>query len=76
MLRERVLAQESQIAVHRDWRLRINELLVMRERQGQGLGWQHNQLRESPSSPSLVMTAEALAQQAWHCAEPIARLLA
>ena len=76
MLRERTLVQELQIATHRGWRPRINVLRVMRERLGRALGWQRNQRQESPSSPSLVMTAEALAQQAWHCEEPIVRLLA
>ena len=76
MLRERVPVQEMQTALHRGWRWRIDVLRAMRERLGQGLGWQRNQRRESPSSPPLAKTAEALAQQAWHCAEPIARLLA
>ena len=76
MLRELALVQELQIAVHRGWQLRTNVLLVTRERMGQALGWQRNQRRESPSSPSLAKTAEVLAQQARHCEGPIVRLLA
>jgi len=76
MLRERVPVQEMQTALHRGWRLRIDVLRAMRARPGRALGWQYNQLRETPSSPSLAMTAEAQAQQAWHCEELIARQLA
>lgn len=76
MLRECVLVQESQTAVHRGWRQRVNVLRVMRERLGRVLGWLRNQHQETPSSLSLVMTAEAPAQQAWHCEAPIARQLA
>jgi hypothetical protein len=73
MLRERVLVQELQTSVHRGWQRRINVFRVMRERLGRVLGWQRNQRLESPSSPSLVMTAEVLEQLAWHCEEPIVR---
>ena len=76
MLRERVLVQELQTSVHRGWQRRINALRVMRERLGRVLGWQRNQRLESPSSPSLVTTAEAQAQQALHFVRPIVRLLA
>jgi len=76
MLREHALVQELQTAVHRGWQRRINVLRVMRERLGRVLGWQRNQRLGSPSSPALAMTAEALAQQAWHCEEPIVRRLA
>jgi hypothetical protein len=76
MLRERALVQELQIALHRGWQLHINVLRVMRVLLGRALGWQRNQRQESPSSPSLTMTAEALAQQEWHFVGPIVRQLA
>jgi hypothetical protein len=39
-------------------------------------GWQRSQRRETPSSLSLVMTAEALAQLAMHFEQQIVRQLA
>jgi hypothetical protein len=49
MLRERVLVQELQIALHRGWQLHTSLLRVMRAQLGRVLGWQRNQRLGSPN---------------------------
>ena len=58
MSRVLVLVQELLSAVHRGWLLRTGVLREMRARRGQGHDWLQNQHQETPSSLSLVMTAE------------------
>ena len=58
MLRELVLVQELLNALHRGWLLHRGLLREMRARRGQGHDWLQNQHQETPSSLSLVMTAE------------------
>ena len=76
MLHELVLVQELQIAVRRDSQPPKGLLRAMCARRGLGLGWQQNQRLETPSSLSLVMTAESWAQLAWRFERLTVRLLA
>jgi len=76
MSRELVRVQELLNAVHRGWLLRKGVLREMRARRGRGHDWRQNQHQETPSSLSLVMTAESQAQLASHFARLIVRRLA
>ena len=58
MSRELVLVQELLNALHRDWQLTKGSLRGSRARRGQDHDWRQNQHQETPSSLSLVMTAE------------------
>jgi hypothetical protein len=73
MLHELVLVQELLNAVHRDWQLNRGSHREMRAQRGRDLDWQQNQHQETPSSLSLVMTAESQAQLASHFARLIVR---
>ncbi len=73
MLRELALVRESQTVAHRDWQLNRGSHREMRAQRGRDLDWQQNQHQETPSSLSLVMTAESQAQLASHFARLIVR---
>ena len=58
MLRELALVQELLNALHRGWLPNKGSLRGSRARRGQDHDWRQNQHQETPSSLSLVMTAE------------------
>ena len=74
MLHALVLVRGLQTAVRRGWQPRTGVLREMREQRGRGHDWRQNQHQETPSSQSLVIAAESLAQPAEHFAQPIVRL--
>ena len=71
MLHELALVLELLNAVRRDSQPHRGSLREMRAQRGRGHDLLQNQHQEIPSSLSLVMTAEALAQLASHFARLI-----